>query len=188
MQRGVPCPSPGGPWVSMRTHSSSRSRFRLAGLVLLVLEGQSTSASVRASRSSCPRRDRRDRGRPRGSIAADVVEEVAVVGDGDDRAGVVGEEPFEPGHRLGVEVVGGLVEEQQVGAAQQEPAERDPALLAAGQCVDLGVGLGDSARRPSRSRHCGRGSRRPRRRSCPRVRPAAHPPSRSRRRVLPTWP
>ena len=45
-------------------------------------------------------------------------------------AGVGGQEVLEPGHRLGVEVVGGLVEEQQVGALEQEPAERDTAALA----------------------------------------------------------
>ena len=47
--------------------------------------------------------------------AGDVVEEVAVVRDGDDGARVVGEEALEPGDRLGVEVVRRLVEQQQVG-------------------------------------------------------------------------
>ena len=47
--------------------------------------------------------------------AGDVVEEVAIVRDGDDGAGVVLEEPLEPGDRLGVEMVGRLVEQQQVG-------------------------------------------------------------------------
>ena len=61
----------------------------------------------------------------------DVVEEVPVVGDGDDRAGVVTEEPLEPVDRLGVEVVGRLVEQQQVGARQQEPTQRDASTLAA---------------------------------------------------------
>ena len=63
----------------------------------------------------------------------DVVEEVAVVGDRDDGARVLLEEALQPLDRLGVEVVGRLVEQEQVGVAQQEPAERDPALLAAGQ-------------------------------------------------------
>src|SRR5215207_3498357 len=39
----------------------------------------------------------------------DIVEEVPVVGDGDDGAGVLLEVLLEPGHALGVEVVGGLV-------------------------------------------------------------------------------
>ena len=41
-----------------------------------------------------------------------VVEEVPVVSDGDDGAGVLLEVLLEPEHALGVEVVGGLVEEQ----------------------------------------------------------------------------
>ena len=71
--------------------------------------------------------------------AGDVVEEVAVVGDGDDRAGIILEVALEPGDRLGVEVVGGLVEEEDVGAFEQGLAERDPALLAAGEGRDVGV-------------------------------------------------
>ena len=71
--------------------------------------------------------------------AGDVVEEVAVVGDRDDRAAVVAQVLLEPRHRLGVEVVGRLVEQQQVGLAQQQPAQRDPAALAAGELRDVGV-------------------------------------------------
>src|SRR5690606_7401506 len=60
---------------------------------------------------------------PRDALAAieledpsgDVVEEVAVVGDRDDGAGVVVEMALEPRHALGVEVVGGLVEQEHVG-------------------------------------------------------------------------
>ena len=69
----------------------------------------------------------------------DVVEEVAIVGDRDDRARVLLEEPLEPGHGLGVEVVGGLVEQQQVGLAKQQAAQRDAALLAAREGGDVGV-------------------------------------------------
>jgi hypothetical protein len=47
------------------------------------------------------------------------------------------QELLEPFHALGVEVVGRLVEQQQVGLGQQQPAERDAALLAAGEHVDL---------------------------------------------------
>ena len=65
--------------------------------------------------------------------AGDVVEEVAIVRDRDDGARVVLEEPLEPRDRLGVEVVGRLVEQQQVGRLQQQPAERHAAPLAARQ-------------------------------------------------------
>ena len=62
------------------------------------------------------------------------------MGDRDDRAGVVLEKPLEPGDRFGVEMVGRLVEQQQVGRLQQQPAQRDAAAFAAGERRDLGVG------------------------------------------------
>ena len=71
--------------------------------------------------------------------AGDVVEEVAIVGHGDDRAVVVGQMPFEPGDALGVEMVRRFVEQQQVGLLEQQLAERDAALLAAGELRDVGV-------------------------------------------------
>ncbi len=71
--------------------------------------------------------------------AGDVVEEVAVVGHGDDRARILLEEMLEPAHRLGVEVVGRFVEQQHVGLRQQQPAQRDAAPLAARDLRDVGV-------------------------------------------------
>ena len=68
-----------------------------------------------------------------------VVQEVAVVGDHHDHALVVRQEAFQPGHGFGVQVVGGLVQEQDAGAAEQEPAERHPPPLAAGQLGHVGV-------------------------------------------------
>ena len=65
--------------------------------------------------------------------AGDVVQEVAVMGHRDDGAGVVLEKPLEPRHRLRVEVVGGLVEQQHVGAREQQTAQRHAPPLAAGQ-------------------------------------------------------
>ena len=50
--------------------------------------------------------------------AGDVVEEVAIVGHGHDGALVLLEVALQPGDRLGVEVVGRLVEQQQVGGAR----------------------------------------------------------------------
>ena len=69
----------------------------------------------------------------------DVVEEVAVVGDRDDRARVLLQEALQPVDRLGVEVVGRLVEQQQVGVAEEQAGERHAALLAAGERGDVGV-------------------------------------------------
>src|SRR5207248_4645130 len=61
--------------------------------------------------------------------SGDVVEEVAVVRDRDNRALVIVQMTLEPRDRLGVEVVRRLVEQQQVGLAQQQAAESDPAAL-----------------------------------------------------------
>ena len=69
----------------------------------------------------------------------DVVEEVAIVRDGHDRALVFLQEALEPGDRFGVEVVGRLVEQQQVGRLEQQPAQRDAAPLAARQLRDVGI-------------------------------------------------
>ena len=68
--------------------------------------------------------------------AGDVVEEVAVVGDRHHRALVLLQVALEPPHRLGVEVVRGLVEQQQVGGLQHQPAQRDAAPLAPRQVGD----------------------------------------------------
>lgn len=61
--------------------------------------------------------------------ARDVVEEVAIVRDRDDRALVAGQVLLEPAHALGIEVVGGFVEQQHVGLLQEQARERDAAAL-----------------------------------------------------------
>ncbi len=81
--------------------------------------------------------------------AGDIVEEVAVVGDDQDRAGIVAQMPFQPVHQLGVEMVGRLVEQQQIGLVEQQPAQRDAAALAAGELGDVGV-VGRAAQRVHR--------------------------------------
>ena len=69
----------------------------------------------------------------------DVVQEVPVVRDGDDGAGVALQVLLQPQHGLGVQVVGGLVEQQQVGLLKEQLAERYPAPLATGEGADLRV-------------------------------------------------
>ena len=71
--------------------------------------------------------------------AGHVVEEVAVVGDRHHGAGEFGQVALQPRHALGVEVVGGLVEQEHVGLLQEQPAERHPAPLAAGDLRDVGL-------------------------------------------------
>ena len=78
--------------------------------------------------------------------AGDVVEEVAVVGDDQNGARVIAQMAFQPVHALGIEMVGRLVEQQQVGLVEQQPAERDAASLAAGQLGHVGV-VGRAAQR-----------------------------------------
>ena len=68
-----------------------------------------------------------------------VVEEVAVVGDGDDGTLVGGQVLLQPQHALGVQVVGGLVQQQQVRCLQQQLAQGHAAALTTGQVLDLGV-------------------------------------------------
>jgi hypothetical protein len=63
----------------------------------------------------------------------DVVEKITVVRHRDHGARILFEKMFEPGHRLGIQVVGGLVQEQHVGLRQQQTAQGDAALLAARQ-------------------------------------------------------
>ena len=69
----------------------------------------------------------------------DVVEEVPVVGDREDGTGVRGEVLLEPQHGLGVQVVGGLVEQQQVRLLEQQLAQRHTAALATGEHGDVRV-------------------------------------------------
>ena len=56
------------------------------------------------------------------------------------------QEALEPVDALGVEVVGGLVEQQQVGVAEQQPAQGHAAALATGERGDVGV-VGRAAQR-----------------------------------------
>jgi len=55
------------------------------------------------------------------------------VGDRDDGALVLLQVLLQPRHGLGVEVVGRLVEEQDVGLGQQQPAQRHAAAFTAGE-------------------------------------------------------
>ena len=48
----------------------------------------------------------------------------------DDGAGIVAQMVLEPGDALGIEMVGRLVEQENVGLGEQQLAERHAALLA----------------------------------------------------------
>ena len=78
-----------------------------------------------------------------------VVEEVAVVGDDQDGARIFAQMAFQPVHALGVEMVGRLVQQQQIGLVEQQFAQRDAAALAARKFGYLGV-VGRAAQRVHR--------------------------------------
>jgi len=68
-----------------------------------------------------------------GHVVHTGVHEGTVVGDDEDDAVVAGQEALEPLDALEVEGVGGLVEQQDVGVAQQQLGEADAHLPAAGE-------------------------------------------------------
>ena len=125
----------GGP---RRSHASSlRARFSrrvsdaggLAGALGLGQDVRRVAALVGVHRAVVDL--------PRG--LADLVEEPAVVGHHDERAGQADEVGGEPGDRLDVEVVGRLVEDDQVVAREQQRRQRAATALAAGQPDDRAV-------------------------------------------------
>ena len=58
-----------------------------------------------------------------------IVEEVAVVGNGDYSSGILLKVMLKPFHRFGIEVVGGLIEQQNVGLAKQQTAQSHTATF-----------------------------------------------------------
>ena len=68
-------------------------------------------------------------------LVDDRLDQVDVVGDHDEAAAVGLEVVAQPDDRVGVEVVGRLVEEQGVGVREQDPGELDAAALTAGERV-----------------------------------------------------
>ncbi len=64
------------------------------------------------------------------------------MGDREDSARIVLQVLLEPEHRLGVEVVRRLVEEEQVRRLEQEPAEGHAPALATGEMGDRLIGVG----------------------------------------------
>ena len=97
------------------------------------------SASPARSRRAAPacrssrRRTRSSGRRPpaRSRACHDAVEEVAVVADEDDGAGIVAQHFLQHVERLEVEIVGRLVEHQQVRGLGQRARQHQPAALAA---------------------------------------------------------
>ncbi|EPX86341.1 hypothetical protein ruthe_01156 [Rubellimicrobium thermophilum DSM 16684] len=74
--------------------------------------------------------------------AGDVVEEIAVMGDDQDRPLVGDQMVLEPGDRLGIEVVRRLVEQQHVRRLEQKPAEGDAPPLSPRESRHIGISGG----------------------------------------------
>ena len=70
-------------------------------------------------------------------VGGEAVEEHAVVADDHGAAGEILQRVLERAQRLGVEVVGRLVEEEDVGAGLEQLGEMDAVALAAGERADL---------------------------------------------------
>ena len=70
-----------------------------------------------------------------------VIQEVAVVGNGKHGAGIVVEEMLEPQDGLGIQMIGRLVEQQQVGSLKQQLAQGHATTLTAGEHVHGHVGI-----------------------------------------------
>ena len=83
---------------------------------------------------------------------ADRFEEPAVVRDEDDGGVDRRELLLEPLHRLHVEVVGRLVEQQQVGPAGERACERGAGELAAGEGLETAVEVGVGEAEPAQDR------------------------------------
>ncbi len=81
-----------------------------------------------------------------GDFAHGDVEEVAVVGDQDEGVGVGGEIAFEPVAGFQVEMIGGLVEKEDVGLGEEQLGEGDAHLPAAGELLGaaLPIALGEA--------------------------------------------
>ena len=75
-------------------------------------------------------------------VRGDAVEEPAVVADDHGAAAEVEQGVFQGAQRIDVEVVGRLVEQQQVAAAAQQLGQVDAVAFAAGQLADLALLVG----------------------------------------------
>ena len=79
----------------------------------------------------------------RGDVVDAGVHKGAVVADDEDGAVVVGDKATQPLDAFEVQVVGGLVQKQQVGMAQEELGERDAHLPAARELGARALKVGD---------------------------------------------
>ena len=87
-------------------------------------------------------------------LVDDLVEQLGGMGDDEEAALVLLEIPAQPFDGVGVQMVGGLVEDERVRVGEEDARQFDAAALAAGQGAELL--LHDLLRQAERSRHRGR--------------------------------
>ena len=68
-----------------------------------------------------------------GDVVGDVIQHIAVVGNQQQRSRISPQPLFQPQHCVKVQVIGGFVEQQQIGAAHQRPRQIQPHPPAAGK-------------------------------------------------------
>ncbi len=85
-------------------------------------------------------------------VGGDAVQKPAVVADDDGAAAEVEQSVFEGAQRFDVEVVGRLIEQQQVAAAPQQLRQMDAVAFAAGALGDLALLIGALEVEPTRHR------------------------------------
>ena len=87
------------------------------------------------------------------------VEQIAVVADDDHRARVARDMRFQPQRRFEVEIVGRLVQQQQVGLGEQRRRERNPHAPAAGEFGTGALLIGVGKAQAGEDFRCARGCR-----------------------------
>jgi hypothetical protein len=110
--------------------------LQVLALDLFLLEGDLLQAQVLGALRSkpCTHRCRAWRALVQVQrVGAHAVQELAVVRDHQQRAGVLEQPLLKPQHRVQVEVVGGLIEQQQVRRRHQRPGDVEAHAPAAGE-------------------------------------------------------
>ena len=71
--------------------------------------------------------------------AGGIIQKVAVMGNGNHGPRVFDQEAFQPGNTLGIEVVGGFIQQQHVRVGEQQLAKCHAAAFPAGKLADVSV-------------------------------------------------
>src|SRR3546814_19318337 len=95
-------------------------------------------------------------------VIDDIVQEIALVADDQDRRAIAFEDILEPHHRFEIEVVRRLVEQQHIGLREEEGGERHAHPQAPREAVErLFLHSHDETYPPPAARGAGRGSQKP---------------------------